>query len=52
MGSMAILIMSVAAFIVVILVMRAIGAWMLRINEVISELKKLNDQIARQNFKG
>ncbi len=34
-----ILIMGVIAF---VFVMRLLGAWMLRINEVINELKKLN----------
>jgi len=31
--------------IIMILVMRAIGAWMLRIDEVISELRKINEKL-------
>jgi len=33
----------------IILLMRVIGAWMLRINDVISELKEINRKIDRMN---
>jgi len=36
------LIMLIGAFCFVILVMRFVGAWMLRIDEVIKELKQVN----------
>lgn len=39
------LIVFIIMFIVIILVIRAFGAWMLRINVVIDELKKINKKL-------
>ncbi len=38
-------IVSIITIGVIILIMRLVGAWMLRINDVISELKLVNEQL-------
>lgn len=43
------LILPFVILIISILVLRAIGAWMLRINDVISELKEINRKLDRMN---
>ena len=35
-------------FALIILAIRALGAWMLRINDVIDELKKVNENLNRK----
>ncbi len=40
-----------AVLFIVILLLRLLGAWMLRINEVISELEKVNKQLRELNNK-
>lgn len=44
------LIVFIIMFIVVILVTRAFGAWMLRINDVIDELKKINKKLENKEL--
>ena len=39
------LLFGIGIFIGIILIMRLIGAWMLRINEVVSELEKVNRKL-------
>ena len=39
------IIIVIAAVLIGILILRAIGAWMLRIDEVISELRKINKKL-------
>lgn len=36
-------------FIAVVLITRVVGAWMLRINEVISELKGIREELRKLN---
>ena len=40
----------IVVFIVGILITRAFGAWMLRINDVISELKEINRKLDKRNL--
>ena len=41
----AVIVMSLVFFILFILIIRWVGAWMLRIDEVINELKKTNKNL-------
>lgn len=43
------LLLPVIILFVTILIMRAVGAWMLRINDVIAELKEINRKLDRIN---
>ncbi len=44
MGALAILIIIVVAGIALLLIMRAVGSWMLRIDDVIEELREIRKQ--------
>tara|TARA_Y100001934_G_C11971541_1_gene594284 strand:+ start:42 stop:269 length:228 start_codon:yes stop_codon:yes gene_type:complete len=44
-GSLIAFVIGLAIFIGIILIMRSIGAWMFRINEVVEQLEKINYQL-------
>jgi uncharacterized membrane-anchored protein YhcB (DUF1043 family) len=45
--SLTVFIIGLGIFIGIILIMRLIGAWMLRINDVVNELEKVNSKLTK-----